>query len=93
MQNGKMKGSIQWTEGHAGILRVHTGTDEIPWPWSWACTIDVVDNNARIYAAHRAPTRAELRCIREALISQGVKSAEWERDKRDGVHLVKIRSK
>lgn len=85
-----MEGTIQWMEGHAGVLRVHEGTEDIPWPWSWVCTVDIIGDTAKLYGAVRAPTRQELKCIRRALAAAGVKVAEWERDKRDGVHMVTV---
>ena len=86
-----MKASVQWLQGNGGVLRVHTGEGVIPWPWSWACTIDVEGNTAKLYGVVRAPTTEELVCIRETFKRMGIEWAEWERDKPRGVRNVRVR--
>lgn len=75
-----MKASFQELAPGVGVVRVHTegGDWTARAPYTWACTLQVVDGKAEIMGVTKAPSSAERAAVRALLYGMGVTEAVYE---------------
>lgn len=77
-ETGRMKASLQkLPEGYA--VRIHVGGGYGD-PYVWSCIVELTGKDScTIQLVDRAPSRQEIRALREALNEVGITKASWER--------------